>query len=85
LAGNKLISSMNSVGESSENSSSPRGCLHGNPKPKDIFLIIIHIYICCRKYVTTEGDDNVSVAGSSVSVKVRRNEAERVQILLEST
>ena len=36
-------------------------------------------YIYCRKSVTAEDDDNVSVADSSVSVRVRRNEAERVE------
>ena len=43
-------------------------------------FIINHIlYICCRKSVTAEDDDNVSLADSSISVRVRRNEAERVE------
>ena len=39
----------------------------------------LSFYTCCRKSVTAEDDDNVSVADSSVSVKIRRNEAERVE------
>ena len=59
--------------------------LHGNPIPKRVFHFFVshhrpasYIYIC-RKSVTAEDDDNVSVADSSISVRVRRNEAERVE------
>lgn len=36
-------------------------------------------YAFYRKSVTAEDDDNVSVADSSISVKIRRNEAERIE------
>lgn len=77
---------MNRVAESSEDPSPTSKKPSSTRKPHSkgcvsfvSFLIIHHIYIYCRKSVTAEDDDNVSVADSSISVRVRRNEAERVE------
>jgi len=61
------ISSMNRVTElSGDASRMPKTPLSRKPQSK-------------AKSVITEDDDNVSIADSSISVKIRRNEAERVE------
>ncbi|KAF8817401.1 hypothetical protein BYT27DRAFT_7247288 [Phlegmacium glaucopus] len=61
------ISSMNRFAESSGDASTTKKPLSAR-KPQSK-----------TKSVTAEDDDNVSVAGSSISVKIRRNEAERIE------
>jgi hypothetical protein len=43
------------------------------------FFRFLSFYTRCRKSVTAEDDDNVSVADSSISIKIRRNETERIE------
>jgi len=62
------ISSMNRIAELSENPSPTSKKPLSTRKPQSK-----------AKSVTAEDDDNVSVADSSISVRVRRNEAERVE------
>ena len=79
------ISSINHVVEPSEDPSSATKKPLSTRKPQSktyVFFFFVHkpsFYTCFRKSVAAEDDDNVSVADSSVSVKIRRNEAERIE------
>ena len=77
---------MNRVAELSENPSStskkPSSTRKPHSKAYVSFFFVsykLHFIFVYRKSITAEDDDNVSVADSSISVRVRRNEAERVE------